>query len=129
MGKNLIDYRINKNSLVMTALAICVYREDFFPLKRESKMKHILNELFYIVYVSGKAILLFVSLCRSLMVDRDEGDDFIEDIVGEVCSSAMKIIYDNYIQKQLLPYTVSQARDALIQIIEVSCSLLVIFFF
>ena len=87
----------------------------------------ILNELF-LLYISVKAILLFVSLCRSLMVDRDEGDDFIEDIVGEVCSSAMKIIYDNYIQKQLLPYTVSQARDALIQIIEVSCLLLVIFF-
>ncbi len=57
------------------------------------------------------------------MVDHDDGDEFIQDIVEEVCSSALDIIYQNYLQKQLIPYTVLQAKDALLQIIEVSHSL------
>ena len=54
------------------------------------------------------------------MTDHDEGDDFIIDIIEDVCSSAMDTIFQNYIQKQLVPYTVLQAKDAILQIIEVS---------
>ncbi|XP_074648232.1 uncharacterized protein LOC141903807 isoform X2 [Tubulanus polymorphus] len=54
----------------------------------------------------------------NFMLDRDDGDDFIGDMVEEVCDSAMKIIYDSYIQKQLLPFTITQAKEAILQIIE-----------
>ncbi|XP_071808551.1 uncharacterized protein [Asterias amurensis] len=52
------------------------------------------------------------------LLDKEEGEDFIVDIVGDVVNSALHIIYENYIQKQLYPYTVTQARDAILQIIE-----------
>lgn len=54
----------------------------------------------------------------NVMTDHDEGDDFIIDIIEDVCSSAMDTIFQNYIQKQLVPYTVLQAKDAILQIIE-----------
>jgi hypothetical protein len=54
------------------------------------------------------------------MLDHDEGDDFVYDIVEEVCSSAMDIIFQAYIRRQLIPYTVVQANDAILQIIEVN---------
>lgn len=57
------------------------------------------------------------------MLEKDEGDDFIFDIVEEICDNAMKVIYDNYIQRQLLPFTISQARDAILQIIQVIIAL------
>ena len=53
------------------------------------------------------------------MLDKEDGEDFIVDIVGNIVDSALNVIYDNYIQKQLYPYTVTQARDAILQIIEV----------
>ncbi len=56
---------------------------------------------------------------RNTLNDHDDGDEFISDVVEEVCGAAMDIIYQNYIQKQLIPYTVAQAKDALLQIIEV----------
>lgn len=52
------------------------------------------------------------------MLDKEEGEDFIVDIVGNIVDSALNVIYDNYIQKQLHPYVVTQARDAILQIIE-----------
>ncbi|XP_038060143.1 uncharacterized protein LOC119731164 [Patiria miniata] len=52
------------------------------------------------------------------LLEKEEGEDFSVDIVGDVVNSALHIIYENYIQKQLYPYTVTQARDAILQIIE-----------
>ena len=54
------------------------------------------------------------------MVDHDEGDDFVLELVEELCESALDVIYQNYLQRQLVPFTVLQAKDALLQIIEVS---------
>ena len=54
------------------------------------------------------------------MLDADDGDDFIVDIVQSVCDSALDVIYKSYIQKQLIPYTVVLAKDAILQIIEVT---------
>jgi len=59
------------------------------------------------------------------MIDHDDGDDFISDIVEEVNATALDIIFKSYIQKQLIPYTVCQAKDAIIQIIEVILSIYV----
>ncbi|XP_035671637.1 uncharacterized protein C2orf81 homolog isoform X1 [Branchiostoma floridae] len=52
------------------------------------------------------------------LLDREDGEEFIMDCVEEVVNSAMDEIYRRYIQKQLLPYTVIQAKDAILQIIE-----------
>ncbi|XP_030835020.1 uncharacterized protein C2orf81 homolog [Strongylocentrotus purpuratus] len=52
------------------------------------------------------------------MLDKEDGEDFVIDIVSNIVDSALTVIYDNYIQKQLHPYVVTQARDAILQIIE-----------
>ena len=52
------------------------------------------------------------------MLDHDDNDDFVSDIIEDVCSSALDIIYKNYIDKQLIPFTVCQAKDAIVQIVE-----------
>ena len=52
------------------------------------------------------------------MLEKDDSDDFISDIIEEVCSSALDKIYKDYLEKQLIPFTVCQARDAIVQIIE-----------
>ncbi|XP_071488028.1 uncharacterized protein [Diadema antillarum] len=54
----------------------------------------------------------------NFMLDKEDGEDFIVDIVGNIVDSALNVIYNNYIEKQLYPYTVTQARDAILQIIE-----------
>jgi len=52
------------------------------------------------------------------MVERDSSDEFILDIIDEVLGSTMEVIHHNYIQRQLLPFTITQARDAIVEIIE-----------
>ncbi|XP_077998981.1 uncharacterized protein LOC144451936 [Glandiceps talaboti] len=54
----------------------------------------------------------------SHLLEREEGEEFIVDMVEEIVDSAMTVIYDNYIQRQLFPYTITQAKDAILQIIE-----------
>lgn len=53
------------------------------------------------------------------MIDRDIAEDFIHDIVDEILGSTGDTIYQLYIEKQLLPFTITQAKDAILQIIEV----------
>lgn len=57
---------------------------------------------------------------RNFMLDKDGSEDFIEDIMEELVDSTMDKIYDIYIDKQLLPFTVTMAKDAILQIIDVS---------
>jgi len=59
------------------------------------------------------------------MLDRDDGDDFVAELIDELLENVDKLIYTNNIESQLIPYTVSQAKDAILQIIEVfySCIL------
>lgn len=52
------------------------------------------------------------------MVERDSAEDFVLDIVDEVLGNTMDTIYKLYIDKQLLPFTITQAKDAILQIIE-----------
>ncbi|GFN86297.1 hypothetical protein PoB_001280300 [Plakobranchus ocellatus] len=54
----------------------------------------------------------------NFMVDRDGADEFITDIVDELMETTMSAIYDKYIESQLLPFTITQARDAITEIIE-----------
>jgi len=55
------------------------------------------------------------------MLDRDDGDDFIAELIDELLENVDRIIYTNYIESKMVPYTVLQAKDAILQIIEVSC--------
>ena len=58
------------------------------------------------------------------MVERDSSDEFIMDIMDELMEVTMTTIHKKYIERQLLPFTITQARDAIIEIIEVSNALL-----
>jgi hypothetical protein len=53
------------------------------------------------------------------MLDKDGTEDFIEDVMEELVDTTMEKIYDIYIDKQLLPFTVTMAKDAILQIIDV----------
>ena len=53
------------------------------------------------------------------MLERDNAEDFIHDIVDEVLGNTMDGIFKIYIERQLLPFTITQAKDAILQIIEV----------
>lgn len=54
----------------------------------------------------------------NLMLDRDGSDDFVEDIVGDLLGTTLDNCLDLFIQRQLVPFTVSEATDALLSIIE-----------
>lgn len=53
------------------------------------------------------------------MLEKDDGEDFIADIVEDVVAITLGKAYDSYISRQLLPFTINQAKDAILQIIEV----------
>lgn len=52
-------------------------------------------------------------------MDQEDGEEFILDIVNEVVESTMKVLYDQYIISQTLPYTIQETKNLLLQIIEV----------
>lgn len=54
----------------------------------------------------------------NLMIDRDGSEDFVEDIVDDLIGNTLDKCFDLYIQRQLIPFTVSEAKDALLSIIE-----------
>lgn len=53
------------------------------------------------------------------MVDQEDGEEFILDIVNEIVESTMKVLHDQYIMSQTLPYTIQETKNLLLQIIEV----------
>jgi len=53
------------------------------------------------------------------MLEHDDGDDYIAELIDELLENVDKIIYANYIESWLIPYTVLQAKDVILQIIEV----------
>ena len=53
------------------------------------------------------------------MVDQEDGEEFILDIVNEIVESTMKVLHDQYIISQTLPYTIQETKTLLLQIIEV----------
>jgi len=54
------------------------------------------------------------------MLERDDGDDFIAELIDELLENVDRIICTRYIESQLIPYTVQQAEETILQIIEVS---------
>lgn len=71
-------------------------------------------------YLTFKPTITTKFYYRNFMLDKDGSEDFIEDIMEELVDSTMDKIYDIYIDKQLLPFTVTMAKDAILQIIDVS---------
>ena len=53
------------------------------------------------------------------MLDHDSSEEYIIDMLEMVVDNAMNIIHENYIERQLLPFTITQAKDAILQIVEV----------
>ena len=53
------------------------------------------------------------------MVDQEDGEEFILDIVNDIVESTMKVLHDQYIVSQTLPYTIQETKNLLLQIIEV----------
>ena len=74
------------------------------------------------------SVIIFIVCCsdfRNAMLERDNAEDFIHDIVDEVLGNTMDGIFKIYIERQLLPFTITQAKDAILQIIEVYITVIV----
>ena len=53
------------------------------------------------------------------MVEQEDGEEFVVEIVNEIVESTMKVLHDQYIVSQTLPYTIQETKNLLLQIIEV----------
>jgi len=53
------------------------------------------------------------------MVERDDADDLGRALVDELMTAVDSIIYDEYLQRQLVPYTIHTALNHALQIVEV----------
>lgn len=62
---------------------------------------------------------VFLWIFRHHMVDQEDGEEFILDIVNEIVESTMKVLHEQYIISQTLPYTIQETKNLLLQIIEV----------
>lgn len=53
------------------------------------------------------------------MLEIEDSQEFVWEIVDEMFGNSMRIVYDNYIKKQTIPYVINEARKAILHIIEV----------
>jgi len=54
----------------------------------------------------------------SLLLDRDEGQDFAAEVVAEVVDTVISITYDSYLDIAVIPYTVQHFTSLLEEIVE-----------
>uniref|UniRef100_UPI00398F6C2F uncharacterized protein C2orf81 homolog isoform X1 n=1 Tax=Pristiophorus japonicus TaxID=55135 RepID=UPI00398F6C2F len=54
----------------------------------------------------------------SIMVSAEDGENHVGDIIDDIVSQALDECYRIYIENQMLPFTIAQAKDAMLQIIE-----------
>ncbi|KAK3089198.1 hypothetical protein FSP39_001674 [Pinctada imbricata] len=54
----------------------------------------------------------------SFMLDKDSSEDVVDKIMEDLVDTTMDNIYKLYTERQLLPFTVSQAKDAILSIVE-----------
>ena len=54
------------------------------------------------------------------MLEHDGAEEFVEDIVDDLIGVTLDKCFELYIDNQLLPFTVTQAKDCILSIIEVS---------
>lgn len=60
------------------------------------------------------------------MLDKEDGEDFVYNLVQEIVQSTMQILHDKYIASQTLPYSVQEARQVLLEIVEVNFELAIV---
>jgi hypothetical protein len=53
------------------------------------------------------------------MLEHDDSDDFIRDIVDEMLGAVDTVLEKKYLERQIVPFMLSQVKDAVIQIVEV----------
>ena len=53
------------------------------------------------------------------MVERDDEEEYIVGIVDEIVNSTLDSIYRRYIDKQVVPFTITKAKEAVLLLIEV----------
>ncbi|XP_067903651.1 uncharacterized protein C2orf81 homolog [Heterodontus francisci] len=53
-----------------------------------------------------------------LMVTAEDGEIHVGDIIDDILNQVLDDCYRIYIEKQLLPFTIAQAKDAILQIVE-----------
>lgn len=62
------------------------------------------------------------------MLENDDAQEFIWELIDEVVDNADKQIYKKYIEKQTIPYTINEAKNAIVHLIDVclhACKLVV----
>eukprot|EP00128_Syssomonas_multiformis_P012814 Colp12_sorted_trinity150504_noHs@26647 len=52
------------------------------------------------------------------LVENEDGEAFIQDLVEEIYDISQKVIYQRYIESQVMPYTIERAKETLLYIIE-----------
>lgn len=53
------------------------------------------------------------------MLETDDNEEFVYEITEEIVENALDLIFKGYIGNQLIPFTVAQAKEALLDLIEV----------
>ena len=53
------------------------------------------------------------------MLEIDDSQEFIWELIDEVFGNTIKIIYNDYIEKKTIPYTINEAKKAILHIIDV----------
>ena len=61
------------------------------------------------------------------MLENDDAQEFIWEVIDEIVDNADKQIYKKYIEKQTIPYTINEAKNAIVHLIDVSSSILKVF--
>lgn len=56
---------------------------------------------------------------RNKLIEREEDTEWVCSLVDEMCLKAWDMIYGNYIKRQVLPFTVLQARECILDIVKV----------
>ena len=54
------------------------------------------------------------------MLDNDDSQEFVWELIDEIVDNAEKIIFKNYLNRQTIPYTINEAKKAILHIIDVS---------
>ena len=55
-----------------------------------------------------------------MMLETDDSQEFIWELIDEIVDNSIKIIFEKYIEKQCIPYTINEAKKAILHIIDVN---------
>ena len=64
------------------------------------------------------------------MLEIEDNQEFVWEIIDEVFDNTLKIIHEKYLNKQTIPYTINEAKKAILHILDVKINnFLYTFFF